>query len=442
MFRNVFSSSSRIKSIDPRVGFWRAFSLLTLLLLRGTVYGQSQPPAVRIDLDQAIQLALAHNHALKAARTLVQQSEAQEGTAALRLNPVLTTNYSFVPLFSPSNFDLPISQNPLPEQFDAGVSYTIERGHKRQARVAAARDMTTVTRSQVNDTERALTFGVAQQFVGALLAKSNLEFATHNLESFQQSVGVSESRYKAGDISEGDFLKIRLQLLQFQTDVSFDQLALAQAFAGLRRLIGYDAVPADYDITGDLAYSPLRGNKEDLQLAAIKQRPDHLAAQQSVTAAHSQYLLAKANAKRDLTTSFLFSHVTGVNAASFGSNIEMPFFNRNQGEIARTRYAITQSEEIRRATEEVVMTDVANAYEAVREDDKIVQLFLSGALKYAQDSRDISAYAYQHGAASLLDFLDAERSYRSAQLAYRQALATYMLSIEQLRQAVGTRSLP
>jgi cobalt-zinc-cadmium efflux system outer membrane protein len=71
----------------------------------------------------------------------------------------------------------------------------------------------------------------------------------------------------------------------------------------------------------------------------------------------------------------------------------------------------------------------------------VVQLYLSGYLKQAQDSRDISEYAYKRGAASLLDFLDAERSYRSTQLAYRQALATYMLAIEQLREVVGTRKL-
>jgi cobalt-zinc-cadmium efflux system outer membrane protein len=89
-----------------------------------------------------------------------------------------------------------------------------------------------------------------------------------------------------------------------------------------------------------------------------------------------------------------------------------------------------------------VVTDVANAYQAMKVNDQIVQLYTSGYLKQAQDSRDISEYAYKHGAASLLDFLDAERSYRATQLAYRQALAAYMLSTEQLRQAVGTRNLP
>ena len=87
------------------------------------------------------------------------------------------------------------------------------------------------------------------------------------------------------------------------------------------------------------------------------------------------------------------------------------------------------------------MTDVMNAYESARSNQDVVQLYASGYLKQAQDSRDISQYAYKGGAATLLDFLDAERSYRATELAYRQALAAYMLSLEQLRQATGNRKL-
>jgi cobalt-zinc-cadmium efflux system outer membrane protein len=89
-----------------------------------------------------------------------------------------------------------------------------------------------------------------------------------------------------------------------------------------------------------------------------------------------------------------------------------------------------------------VLSDVGNAYEAVKSNNEIVQLYNSGYLKQAQDSRDISEYAYKRGAASLLDFLDAERSYRATQLAYRQALAGYMTALEQLKEAVGSRNLP
>jgi len=423
-----------------RSRLWLAARALFFIALGcRTAAAQQSPPSVRIDLEQAIQMAVLHNHALKAAQTQIQQSQAEEITAAIRPNPVFTYDSLYVPIFTPSQLNATTLDQVT--EFDLGVSYTIERGHKRQARVLAARDQTAVTRSQVSDTERGLTFNVAQQFISILLAKSNLQFATQDLASYQQTVDLSSEQYKAGAISEGDLLKIKLQLLQFQMDVSQAQLNLVQAFASLRALLGYDALPAGYDVVGELAYEPLKLNQEDLQLKALQLRPDYIASQQSLTAAQSQFSLAKANGKRDLTTTFDYTHVSALNAAGLTLSIELPFFDRNQGEIARTNYAIAQAQETKTATEQGVMTDVANAYEAFKTGDQVAQLYLSGYLKQAQDSRDISEYAYKRGAASLLDFLDAERSYRATQLAYRQALATYMLAIEQLREVVGTRKL-
>jgi outer membrane protein, heavy metal efflux system len=393
-----------------------------------------------IGLDQAIDLALAHNHSIKASRTLILQNQAQEITANLRPNPTLGADSQFVPFFSPQDFS---GENlDQTQQFDIGIGYLFERGHKRQRRLQAARDQTAVTRAQVTDAERTLTFNVGQQFVSVLLAESTLRFALDDLKGFQQTVDISEAQLKAGYIGEGDYLKIKLQLLQFQTDVSSARLAKVQALVGLREFLGYDAVTADFDVIGDLAYQPVKVNLEDLQARALRERPDFRAAELGITAAQSQILLAKANAKVDLNGTYDFTHVSGENTASIFVNFELPIFNRNQGEIARTNYSFTQAQEQKDSASDTVLSDVANAYEAVKSNDEVVQLYTSGYLKQAQDSRDISEYAYKRGAASLLDFLDAERSYRSTQLAYRQALASYMTALEQLKEALGTRNLP
>jgi outer membrane protein, heavy metal efflux system len=419
---------------------WLAvLSIAVAVMAAGLGHAGQSPPSVKIDLDQAIQLALAHNHALRAVRTQIQQSRAAEITASIRPNPVFTYDDLFVPI-TPGDFNS-TTLNQISE-FDVGAGFTWERGHKRQARIQAARDQTAVTQSLVGDNERTLTFDVAQQFVSVLLAKSTLDFARQDLDSFQKTVDISESQYKAGAISEGDLLKIKLQLLTFQTDVSSAELALVQARAGLRQLLGYDAVPENYEVAGDLAYTPLHLNQQDLELMALQHRPDLTAARQGITAADSQYKLARANGKRDLFTNFLYTHVAAIDSASFLTSIEIPVWDRNQGEIARTRYAMDQAQESEKAAEDLVMTDVRNAYEGLHTADQVAGLYQSGYLKQAQDSRDISEYAYKRGAASLLDFLDAERSYRATQLAYRQALANYMLAIEQVREAVGVRNLP
>ena len=422
-----------------RSKYFRIFAPAAMFfrLLVGAGSGQN---TTLISLDQAIDLALAHNHSIQATRTLILQNQAQEITANLRPNPTLGADSQFVPFFSPQDFSGDnLNQT---QQFDIGIGYLFERGHKRQRRLQAARDQTAVTRAQVGDAERTLAFNVGQQFVSVLLAESTLQFALQDLKSFQQTVDISEAQLKAGYIGEGDYLKIKLQLLQFQTDVSAARPARKQALVGLREFLGYNAVPADYDVIGDLAYQPLKVNREDLQTKALRDRPDFRAAELGITAAQSQILLAKANAKVDVNGTYDFTHVSGENTASVFVNFELPIFNRNQGEIARTGYALTQAQEQQQAASDMVLSDVANAYEAVRSNDEVVQLYTSGYLQQAQDSRDISEYAYKRGAASLLDFLDAERSYRSVQLAYRQALASYMTALEQLKEAVGTRNLP
>ncbi len=427
-----------------------------LLALASSASAQQAPPAgatpssvspaqntnasAHITLEDALRLAVQHNHALLALRSTILQNQAQEITANLRPNPNLAWDAQFIPLFNPSNFNSDYFDNNA--QFDIGASYLFERGKKRQHRLQAAKDATSVTRSQVSDSERTLIFNVAQQFINVILAESTLQFAQQDLDSFQNTVSISDARFKAGAMSEGDFLKIKLQLLQFQTDVSTAKLNRIQALASLRQFLGFESVPDDYEISGDLDYQPEYASLTDLRVLASRSRPDLLAAQEGVTAAHSQEALARANGKQDLTAGLSYSHTGGVNSSTVSFSIPLAIFDRNQGEIARTGYAITQAQETASETTQQVSTDVLDAYENLHTSDQIVQLYRGGYVDQAKQSRDISEYAYRRGAASLLDFLDAERTYRANQLAYRQALANYMLALEQLRQAVGTRNLP
>jgi cobalt-zinc-cadmium efflux system outer membrane protein len=430
-----------------------------LLALPATVAGQGQkmpplppvtPPATapvpaasapaKISLDEAIRLSLQHNHALQAARTTILQNQAEEVTANLRPNPSLSWDTQFFPLFNPSQFNANYLENQA--QFDVGISYLIERGKKRQHRLQAAKDQTAMSRSTVSDNERTLIFNTGQQFISVLLAQSTLDLANQDAQSFEQTVNISEARYKTGDMSESDLLKIKLQLLQFQSDVSAAKLAKIQALAGLRQFLGFESVPDQFDVEGDLSYQPVHADLEGLKGLAMQDRPDLRAAQEGVTAARSQEALERANGKKDLGVSFDYTHTAGLNSGAFFFNIDLPIFDRNQGEIAKARFAITQAEQTALETAQQVNTDIVDAYAALRSNDEIIQLYQSGYIDQAKQSRDITEYAYKRGAASLLDFLDAERTYRASQLAYRQALASYMTALEQMRQAVGTRNLP
>ena len=405
-----------------------------------TAFGQAAAGPVKLTLEQAIELAIQRNHSLLATRTTIQQNLAQEVTANLRPNPTFFTDWEYLPLYKPGVGFLDYLHDST--EGDIGLSYMFERGEKRQHRLEAAQDNTAVTRAQVSDSERGLAFQVGQLFINVQLAESTLDLAQQDLKSFQETVNISARQYQIGSIAEIDFLKIKLQLVQFQSDVEQAELSRDQALSDLRQQLGYESVPADYDVAGLFDYQPLAVKLEDLQTKALQNRPDLRAAVLSVTASNSQYTLAKANGKQDYTVSGNYSHVNGLSALTFSFSIPMPIFDRNQGEIARTRYAINQAKEQQSGATGQVLTDVKDAYEGVRSNERLIQIYRSGVLEDNKRSRDISEYSYRRGATALLDFLDAERSYRAIELAYRQAVAAYLTAVEQLRQAVGTRSLP
>ena len=198
---------------------------------------RAQTVPTRITLDQAIELAMKHNHSLLALRTTILQNKAQEVTANLRPNPTANGDWQFIPIFNPSQFNSTYLDNSA--QFDLGIGYLFERGKKRQHRLAAAKDATSVTSAQVDDAERTLTFNIGQQFVAALLAQSTIELAEEDIKSFQQTVDIGQSQYKAGAISEGDFLKIKIAVAAVPERRSHGKTRQSAGARGAARFSGF-----------------------------------------------------------------------------------------------------------------------------------------------------------------------------------------------------------
>ncbi len=414
-----------------------------LFLLTFPLAAQAPPGAgsgAPITLDQAIALALANNPSLRAKRYDVDQSKANEVTAALKPNPVFALTYEDFPIFNPSQFTLENLRTN--QELNHGISYLIERGGKRGKRIAAARDNTEIASHNLADGERQLGFQAAQAFIAVLLAKSNLDLARQDLKDFSEVVEINRKRLQAGDISQAEFLKIAVQKLQFEQDVLAAQLAVTQSKINLRQLLAYDGVPENYEVSGVLQHSQRVILLPELRKQALENRADLQAAHTGVRLADDNAELARSNRAPDLTAGSEFKRNGIVNGWGFGLSMEIPIHSRNQGEIARTQYAARQARELDNAARIAVLTDVDNAYESFRNSDRNVGLYESGYLDQARESRDISRYAYNRGAASLLDLLDSERSYRATELAYRQALAAYMISLEQINSAVGARVIP
>jgi cobalt-zinc-cadmium efflux system outer membrane protein len=391
-------------------------------------------------MEQAVQLAIGHNRQIAAQRMNIDISKADEITAALKPNPVFTSTNADFPLFSPSQLTLSNIANTqsLVESF----SYLFERGGKRRKRTLVAQGATDVVSKTVTDAERQLRFGTQQAFINVLLAKSTLDLAHQDLTDFSNVVDVNRARLNAGDLAEADFDKVSLEKLQFEQDVAGAEMALTQAKTALRQAVGFDSVLEDFDVAGELAYTKYTVTLDDLKREALATRPDLQAAQRGIQLAKDTEALARSNRTRDVTGEVEYDRTGPFNGLGFGVTIDLPFHDRNQGNIAHSQIAVRQAIEAEAGTQFGVLTDVTNAYAAFQTSEKIVALYQSGYLDQAQQSLQIATFVNQNGSGTLLDFLDAERTYRATQLAFRQALAAFMTSVQQLNFVVGKQVVP
>ena len=396
-------------------------------------------PSSRISMGDAVRLALERNHQLRAQRLNVDLAKADEITAALKPNPNFVSTNELFPVFNPSQLTWDNFVNN--QNFVQSVTYLFERGGKREKRTQVAQDTTDVASKTATDAGRQLAFQTEQAFIGVLLANSTLDLARENLKNFSGVVDLNRERLRAGDLAEADFFKISLQKLQFEQDLSSAEIAVVQARAALRLNVGYENLTDLFEIDGDLAYRKYPISLDDLKRDALAARPDLLAAQSGITLAQHAQELALANKPRDITGGLEYDRAASLNAVGFTVSVDLPFNDRNQGNIARSKVAITQAMEQEAFARDIVVNDVVTAYAALQTNEKVLSLFESGYLGQAKQSLDITTYVYQQGSGTLLDLLDAERTYRSTQLAYRQALAAYMTSVQQINLAVGRQVL-
>jgi cobalt-zinc-cadmium efflux system outer membrane protein len=392
----------------------------------------------RLSLSDALALAEQQNPTLQAQAQTIESNRANEITAGLRPNPTFQNDTTSATV---------------------GVYQQFEIGGKRRTRLDSARLATSISWTDFADARRTLVFSVRQAFVNALLASANLTLARENLSSFQRVVDLNRMRLERGAVSGADFLKIELQMLQFETDLEDATLALKTAKATIRALLGGSNLADEFEVEGDLGAAPFDVGLSDLQQRALANRPDLKSAETGIEKAAADLRLAKANGYPDPTIGTSLLHAGNEiggpswfqpfypkgetsNTMGVGISFPIPLFNRNQGEIARTRSEQRRADLLAQATRNQVLQDVETAYVSFQWSRERVRLYEQTYLSRAKESRDTAEFAFQKGATSILDLLDAERTYRATQLAYRKELAAYMTNLAQLEAAVGAAVTP
>ena len=404
-----------------------AVNAVCIVALAAAGGAAAQAPLTRLSLDDAVSLAERANPTVRAKAFEHQAVTANEITAGLRPNPTAS--------FLAEQFGG--ASDASQTQYTFTVGQPIELGGKRQRRIDSARAATRVTGHELDDVRRQVLYQIKKSFTDALAGRESLALAEENVRALDDLERIQRFRAERGDISELDLLRIQVQRFAFERDAADARQALRVAKIALRAAAGPGQVAEDFDLVGDLAFKDIAPTQSGLYRRALANRPDLRAAEAARTKASADIRLARANAWWDITPQIEYQRLGPDNTVGFGISVPIRIFDRNQGEIARTRAEARRVE----ATHEVVaiqaLTEVDTALAALGTEREKLTALRDTYLPKARQARDTVEFAYRRGGVSLLDYLDAQRTYRDTAAEYLRSLAGYLTSFYQLETAVG-----
>ena len=420
----------------------------TLAAACGLIVASAITPVVfaqqPLDWDQVKARFIASNPALKADADNVDEMQAEEITAYLRPNPQFTLSADGTQIAPHNGVWTPFKGTT--EQ--PNVSYLHERDHKRELRLESAQEGTRITQSQHEDLERYMVFALRTAFVGTLQAKYILDLAKADLDYYDKIIDISRSRFKAGDLAQIDLDRIELLRVQYESEIENAIVNLRTAKIQLLQMLN-DRTPIDqFDVTGPFDFSDALQPLDSYRDAALAARPDLQAALQTIQQSKTNHKLAISNGSTDPTYAAWFTNNSSTNnpngpqTLGVSVNIPLRIFDRNQGEKKRTQIDIDRSQQASEATRAQVFSDVDTAYELVRSNIALLKPYKEKYNDQALRVRDTVTFAYEHGGASLMDFLNAQSDYRQVQLAYAQLLGSYLTAEAQLTLSVGSETRP
>ncbi|MFZ4700392.1 MAG: TolC family protein, partial [Candidatus Methylumidiphilus sp.] len=363
---------------------------------------------VTLTEEQAIALFYQRNLGLIAAKFNVDQSRAEEIIASAIPNPV----FSFYVNELSNQMSKDSASRFLPAILPM-IQQLIETAGKRGLRMEGSELGTEASEFDLMDVTRVLANAVRHAFYGLLLAQKNLDVARDNLDRYRQIMDANAIRLRVGDISETDFTRIEVESYKAQADLDRAQTALNQARTDLLLILGWPENSLNLTAADAWPKSNLTDevSKEDnLTRKALEHRPDFKAAKIRINQAGKFLELARRLVYPDVTVIGSYARDPGnqfTNTGQVGLSVPLPIFYRQEGEIAKAGVMMSNAELNLRQTEQNIRADVIKALSAWKSSDAIVRRFEQSVLERIGKLRSAQEFAYQKGAAGLLDLIDA-----------------------------------
>jgi cobalt-zinc-cadmium efflux system outer membrane protein len=421
-------------------------TIIVLSILSFSAYPSSatSPPPVseqatvtskvlRLSVNEALALFLSQNLDVLIAKYGIDYRKGQEVTARLFPNPLFTTgtNSSFTQGRTFSNST----------QLFMQVAQLFELAGKRGYRIESAGFGTQSAEAAFEDAVRQLGFTVKDSYYRIQLAQRRLVLAEENRDRFSRILGINTIRFNKGYIAEVDLIRIRLQMVDFHSQVIRSLQEAESARGDLRQLLRLSPKTA-LELTTELVFRRVDPDIETLRVTALEARPDIRSKRYTFSQRESDLKLAKAFRVPDLTIGAGYA-IQGPQGpdnpgqVALSAGIPLPLFNRNQGGILQAEVSLQSAEAELNKTVNLVENEVEVAYRNLLQSRRLVEAYFGEVLDDARETFTIVERAYERGGATILDLLDAARTSRTIQQNYIEALFNYQHHLFLLESAVG-----
>ncbi|HET8580792.1 MAG TPA: TolC family protein [Nitrospiraceae bacterium] len=388
---------------------------------------------LRLSLDEALALFLRQNLDLITVRFGIDSARAQQITAALFPNPVLS-----IGTLSAYTQGQTLSRS---GQIYPQIQQLFEMAGKRGYRIEGAGFGTQSTEANFEDAVRQLSFTVKDTYYRIQLAQRRLSLAEENRDRFARILEVNTIRFKKGYIAEVDLIRIRLQIVDFQSQVIQAVQEANAARSDLRLLLRLSPA-VKLELTTELEYRRLDPDISALRLVALDARPDIRVKRFVQSQRMADLKLARAYRFPDVTAGGGYA-IQGAKGpdnqqqVGLSMGVPLPLFNRNQGGISQAEVGVQLADAELQKTLNQVENQVDLAYRNLLQSRQLVEAYQAGVLEDARSVLTIVERAYERGGATILDLLDAARTSRLIQQNYIETLFNYQRNVFLLESAVG-----
>ena len=410
----------------------------------GVLYAQEPSLPPRLSLDEAIRIAEAHNPQLVIAQQGIVASEAGVAEARKRPNPVLALGTEGIPLSTREHASFLDSQ-----ELALSLQQEFEPGGRRRIRTEQALHGADASRAWARDALRRLRFDVRCAYMQAVLAKADDEVARATLEEIDKVLALNRARYEQGELSGVEMRRLQVERFRFADDAFAAELALKNARSALLALLQAKPLDQPFDTIDGLlapAAPPAAVAATSAPASALSQalssRPDLDAARRELEESEAGIRLQRALRTPAFSVGAGLKRDFGTNGLLVTVGWPLPLFNRNEAGVARAGAEQLQAAARLAEAETRVSLDVQVALNAVDVCRRRVAYVEGEYLKSAREARDIVLESYRSGAATLIDYLDAERALREALRTQNRARFDYRISLFQYDAAVGTPASP